>query len=594
MSVPHEEYGRRLAGYREMEARQVRREAVVGNGRVIVFVSGGVLLYLVFGAWLLNALWLAVPLVAFIVLVLFHETVRRGQRQAQRGIAYYQRALARLDGQWAGTGQSGDRFRDDAHPYAADLDLFGKGSLFELLSTARLRTGEDTLAAWLMAPAPAEEVRARQAAVAELAPRLDLREGLALRAAGVPPGVDLDGLIHWGTALPLSVPPWMRIAATVLPILAILTTLAWLFADAPATPLLIVIVVEILFYFWAGRRIKGVLDPVERRVHDLSLFASILARVEHEPFTSPRLVALEKSLYTDGMPPSHQISALVRLIDLLNSQKNQLFAPIAFLLLWPAHMAFAIEKWRAVSGAAIARWLSAVGDFEALCALAAYAYENPSDLFPEMLDEGPCFDGTALGHPLLPRGECVRNDLSLSAPLQLLMVSGSNMSGKSTFLRTVGINAVLAQAGAPVRAERLRLSSLAIGATLRIQDSLQAGKSRFYAEITRLRQIVDLAQGPRPLLFLLDELLAGTNSHDRRHGADALLRGLLQRGAVGLTTTHDLSLTGIADQLAPRAANFHFEDRLEGGTMTFDYRIRAGVVQHSNAIALMRAVGLEV
>jgi DNA mismatch repair ATPase MutS len=187
----------------------------------------------------------------------------------------------------------------------------------------------------------------------------------------------------------------------------------------------------------------------------------------------------------------------------------------------------------------------------------------------------------------------VRNDVRLVGGLRVLVVSGSNMSGKSTLLRTVGINAVLALAGGTVRAHRLRLSPLAVGATLRVQDSLQAGRSRFFAEITRVRRLLDLARSG-PLLFLLDEVFQGTNSGDRRQGAEAVVRRLVEAGAVGLVTTHDLALTGIAERLAPRAANVHFEDRYEDGAMTFDYRMRPGVVQSTNGLALMRAVGIDV
>src|SRR5262249_20128650 len=193
----------------------------------------------------------------------------------------------------------------------------------------------------------------------------------------------------------------------------------------------------------------------------------------------------------------------------------------------------------------------AAGRAEALCSLATYAFENPEDPFPEIADAAPCLDGEALAHPLMPRGRCVPNDLTLGRDVRLLVVSGSNMAGESTFLRTVGVNAVLALAGAPVRAGRLRLSPLVLGATLRIQDSLQRGQSRFYAEITRLRQVLDLARGPVPVLFLLDELLSGTNSEDRRAGAEAVLRRLVDTGAIGLVTTHDLALTSVADGLGP-------------------------------------------
>jgi DNA mismatch repair ATPase MutS len=264
------------------------------------------------------------------------------------------------------------------------------------------------------------------------------------------------------------------------------------------------------------------------------------------------------------------------------------------LLLWDLHLVYAIERWRRASGPAVRRWLVAVGEMEALSSLAGYHYEHPDDVFPDLNAGTPCFDGEGLGHPLLSEAVTVRNDVRLADELRVLVVSGSNMSGKSTLLRTVGVNAVLAQAGAPVRARRLRLSTLQLGTSIRIEDSLQAGVSRFYAEITRLGTIMRRAGEARPVLFLIDELLHGTNSHDRRIGAEAIVRGLVERGAIGLVTTHDLALAYVAEALGTRGANVHFQDVLEEGRMRFDYRMRPGVVQKSNALALMRSVGLEV
>jgi DNA mismatch repair ATPase MutS len=281
-------------------------------------------------------------------------------------------------------------------------------------------------------------------------------------------------------------------------------------------------------------------------------------------------------------------------VELHDWQHNQFFAPVAAALLWGTHLAWAIEGWRRVHGSDVRIWLRTVGDFEALSSLSAYRYEHPDDVWPEIVSEGAGFDGTAIGHPLIPAARSVRNDVRLWGDTRILLVSGSNMSGKSTLLRTVGINTVLALAGAPVRATSLRLTRLAIGATLRIQDSLQEGRSRFYAEITRIREIADTARGPVPLLFLLDELFHGTNSHDRLAGASGVLRSLVEHGAIGLITTHDLALTEVADALAPRALNVHFEDRFDGGEIHFDYRVKPGPVTRSNAIALMRAVGLDV
>jgi DNA mismatch repair ATPase MutS len=263
-------------------------------------------------------------------------------------------------------------------------------------------------------------------------------------------------------------------------------------------------------------------------------------------------------------------------------------------MLWTEQLAFAIEAWRRVSGPALRRWLAAVGEIEALCCLAAYAFEHAGDVFPEFVADAACFESEEMAHPLLDPARVVRNSVRLGGDLRVLIVSGSNMSGKSTLLRTVGINAVLAQAGAPVCAKRLRLSRLALGASIRLVDSLHDGTSRFYAEIKRLHQIMELTAGALPVLFLLDELLHGTNSHDRRIGAEAIVRGLVERGALGLVTTHDLALAHVAEALGPRAANVHFEDQFENGRMTFDYRLHAGVVEKSNALELMRSVGLEV
>jgi DNA mismatch repair ATPase MutS len=252
-----------------------------------------------------------------------------------------------------------------------------------------------------------------------------------------------------------------------------------------------------------------------------------------------------------------------------------------------------------LSGGRVREWIDTAGEFEALCSLAGYSYEHPADAFPELAEiPGGCFEAEALAHPLMPEARSIRNDVQLGGPsqenLRLWIVSGSNMSGKSTLLRTIGINTVLAWAGAPVRAARLRISPLSLGVSIRVQDSLQDGRSRFYAEITRLREIIALTSGPRPVLFLLDELLSGTNSHDRQIGASGIVQALIGRGALGLITTHDLALAHIADALPGRAVNVHFADTLRNGELHFDYRLQPGVVERSNALDLMRSVGIEV
>jgi len=535
--------------------------------------------------------------------------VEDARRRAIRGVTFYERALARLDGRWAGHGESGSRFLDEHHLYARDLDIFGEGSLFQLLSNARTGMGEEVLAAWLTAPAAPDVIGERQRAVVELAPRLELREDLAALGEELLTGIHGEELMAWGEAEPVLRPSPFRTVAWGLSVLGGLAgwaLVAYLVSAAGFYDLSPLVMVWLQVYFWITaaaigavlwrfrKRTARVIGDLEDSAKDLGLLAEVVRRLEAEQFESPRLARLRAALDVEGQPPSRRIARLNLLTDLADSRHNQLMGIIGPLLLWDVHLAYAIEEWRRVSGPALRRWLTAVAEMEALSSIAGYHYEHPEYVFPEFTDESPLMEGEALGHPLLGEREAVTNDLRIGGDLRVLIVSGSNMSGKSTMLRTAGVNTVLAQAGAPVRARRLRLSPLAIGASIRTQDSLQEGTSRFYAEITRLQQIMEKAAASPPALFLIDEFLHGTNSHDRRIGAEAIVRGLVDRGAIGLVTTHDLALAHIAENLGPRGANVHFEDHLENGRMHFDYKMRPGVVEKSNAIELMRSVGLDV
>jgi len=536
---------------------------------------------------------LLVPVVVFAVLIVYHDRIFRARASANRAIAFYERGLARLADSWIGKGEPGDRFRDDEHLYANDLDLFGRGSLFELLSVARTRPGEEMLAQWLKKPAPAPEILVRQSAILELTPLLDLREALALAGEDVRAGVEGELLVAWAEAARALRPKWMRAVAVLLTI-ATIAALAWLFTARDGLPLEIAIFVQILAGWTMRRPILRTLHAADRPARDLDILSHILEVLERATFTSARLLDLRRRIETEGSAASTAIRRLHRLVELHDWEHNLIFAPFAATLQWGTHLAWAIEAWRTRHGAHVRRWLDAVAEIEALASLAIYRYEHPLDPFPEIIDGLATFDGDRLGHPLLPASRMVANEVRLAGATRLLVVSGSNMSGKSTLLRTVGVNAVLAFAGAPVRAGKLRVTPLAIGATLRIQDSLQEGRSRFYAEITRIRRLSDVARGTPHLLFLLDELFHGTNSHDRLIGASGVLRRLVEHGAIGLVTTHDLAMTRVVDELAPRAVNVHFDDWFAEGELRFDYIAKPGPVTRSNAIALMRAVGLDV
>jgi hypothetical protein len=614
------EYPARIAARATARDALTILDARFAHARLATFAASVVLIVI---AWrgVLPAWWLVLPAVLFAWLMQRHDRVLRARDEAARGIAFYERGLARIEDRWRGGGDTGERFRDDRHVYGNDLDLFGSGSLFELLSLARTRAGEQALASWLMSPAAAAEIRGRQDAVRELGPALDFREQLAIAGAGVRKSVQTDRLLEWAES-PL--PPRLALQGLTWAFSAlVIAAVSYVLATAVWWPLAAVVVIQGLAFrrlrdqmntIVSGRDPEAtadfVADALTHRALDLDVLARLLTILERERFVCDRLRLLMERLSSDRTPVSRIIRRLHRYAEIHDSEKNAALVPLGFFLfgkielalivaallqLLRPHVTLAVDRWRRRHGPQVRVWFDTIAQVEALTSLSAYHYEHAGDPFPEIVSgTSALFEGIELGHPLLPAASMVRNDVHLGVGTRLLVVSGSNMSGKSTLLRTVGINGVLALAGAPVRARSLRLSPLAIGATLRIQDSLLEGRSRFYAEITRIRELADMAAGPVPLLFLLDELFHGTNSHDRLAGASGVLRSLLDRGAVGLITTHDLALTAIADGLSPRARNVHFQDWFDGREMRFDYRMKPGPVTQSNALALMRAVGLDV
>ncbi|HEY4223994.1 MAG TPA: DNA mismatch repair protein MutS [Myxococcota bacterium] len=594
---PASEYAARLAQRRQVHADRERADRAIALARLIIAVLG------IAGSGVAFATHAASPLVGllalpvFLVLVVLHERVLQRKSRAQRAIEHLERGIARIEDRWQGRGNAGDRFADAEHPFALDLDLFGAGSLFELLCTARTRAGEERLAEYLTRTPTAAVVRARQGAVRELVPALDLREDVDALAARVAAKSDEAALLSWA-ARENGMPAWLLPMAAIFVTASVVAIALAAFNMVPGLVPAAMLALQSAFAFAMRTRVSAALAGVERALEELKVLSLLLARVETARFSDALLLSLQARLRTgDGEPPSRVVAQLQGHVERLEQRKNQLFIPLAAVLLWRTVHAALIARWRARAGPRLAVYIDVIAEMEALLSLSAYAFEHPGDVEPRILDDAPTgsvsLAALSLGHPLLAGGG-VRNDVALGGTHpQLLVISGSNMSGKSTFLRTIGVNAVLALAGGRVRASEMALAPLAIGCTLKVQDSLAKGASRFYAEILRLKAIMALAEAG-PLLFLVDELLAGTNSRDRQAGGAAILDGLVALGAIGLATTHDLALTSVADALGARARNAHFEDVLEGERVVFDYRLRDGVVSRSNAIALMRAVGLRV
>jgi len=576
----------RVAHYEKLHIR-------MGNLRLGLVLIAVAIAWVSFHKHELSPWWLAAPVAAFAAIAVYHSRILRARELAERAVTFYENGIARIDDRWAGTGETGERFADPHHVFSTDLDLFGRGSLFQLLSTARTRMGEDTLAAWLLRPSAAEKIRERQAAVSELRTQLGLREDLAVLGEDAGVGVYPEALMKWAESPNLMKPVWIQLLAPTLAALAVAAVVVWWAWDM-VTPLILIIAIEGFVAYILRKPLEEALHGTENAFHDLNLLSEVLARVEAHKFESPRLQVLQRDLSSSTLPSSQAIARLRTLVDLINSRHNTILRVIDVPLMYSVQVGLAAERWRRLHGSAVRRWVTAIGEMEALLSLATYSFEHPADPFPELKEGESFFDAQELGHPLIPAASCVRNNVAVGGEKRVLLVSGSNMSGKSTLLRSIGINVVLAMAGAPVRARRVHLMPLQVGASIRTNDSLQEGSSRFYAEITRLRNIFDLAGGDPPLIFLLDELLQGTNSKDRRIGAEGIVRALLERSAIGLVSTHDLALTDIGGSMNGYLRNVHFEDEIEGGRIKFDYILRDGVVTKSNGLELMRSIGLKV
>jgi hypothetical protein len=597
LSQPRAEYSQRLAARLQTVAAKDALHKRIGNAKLAVVVAAIVLLWLSLEDQMISTYWLAMPIVMYLALALAHEFTLRALAHARTAVAFYKRGLARLEDRWTGTGASGERFRNPKHVYADDLDIFGTGCLFELLSTARLPMGEERLAQWLSATSPVPEIHDRHKVIVELRDKLDLREELALLGEDLKVRLDPRSLENWAEAQPLlPAGPW-RIVAALLAISAAATAIH-LLATLRLWPLAIVLALEVLVLLWLRVRAEKVLSALACNAEGLGLFADVLRRLEREPFASARLQGFAIELKDGPQTASQSVRQLANIVYWIDAREDLLGRLLELPMLYTVQCAFAAEAWRKRYGRKLGAWVDLAAEMEALLSLACYSYEHPDDPFPEFVAEIPSapavFLGEELGHPLIPSAECVRNTVRIDPQTRVLLVSGSNMSGKSTFLRTAGINAVLALAGAPIRGKSLRMTPILVGTSIRRVDSLQEHRSSFYTEILRIRDVFELTGGAARALFLFDELLEGTNSNDRRIGAEGLLRALLERGALGIITTHDLALTEIAQVLPNAVRNVHFQDYVEEGKMRFDHKLRDGVVAKSNALELMRLIGLKL
>lgn len=588
---------RRAVALRD-EAAMDRIGARLANLRAVAFVGAALALAVTyFGRAPGWGYWAGAGLAAaYVALAVIHHRVIRREEAARIRRQVSERGIGRLTGQWHAFPGRGERYQTEGHLYAADLDVFGQGSLFQLCDETATRAGEERLASWLAAPAPEPVVRDRQGAVRELVPMLDFREGLAVEGARLSAAkADPAGFVRWCEGGPyLQSIRWARLLPWFLPALSLgvfaLSRLGVLPAWA-GWPLLIV---QLFVVLGTGGTLREMFERLSAGEAGFHRYEALIALVEARQLQHPLLQTLQRGLQSQGAEKvSTHLAGLGRRYAFAELRRNgQVHGVVNFLFLWDLIWIFRLEAWRREHGKQVRIWFEALAELEALGSLAALSFARPTFSFPEV--GGPLhFRAEGLGHPLLDRP--VVNDVSLPEPRTALLVTGSNMSGKTTLLRAMGANAVLALAGAPVCARALSLSVLQVLTSMRVKDSLERGVSYFYAEVSRLKQLLDAgeARGGK-VLFLLDEILLGTNTVERQLASREVLALFLRQGGIGAVSTHDLSLATLADATEFRVRNVHFRDTLSDGQMTFDYRLRDGVVDTTNALRVLRQAGIPV
>ena len=614
MKGPREIHEAALAARKEVVAGLEARANAIATARLLVFGGAIALLVAIGFAHLPSGSWLGVVglVLAFGALVVLHARIHSLKEQKVAAARFHERALARMAGKWRGFPSMGERWAVETHAYAGDLDVFGKASLFQLLDATSTRFGEEVLARWLSGEDTAgdfgEAIRARQAAVKDLATRVALREELAVVGSLLDEAAKPDPrpFVMWagqqaGGAGKQRLPGWLRLVGVVMPALAIGTAVAASMGLVPRAAFLAPFAFCIMILMGLRPRLAPILEAASSKETALARYAGMLAILEGEKFEAPALIALQNRLRESGASATKEMASLSRIVGFLDARHNEVFRFfIGPILMWDLWCALALDGWRSRAGRVAFGWFRALAELEALASLAGFAFERPDHTFPEILEE-PTFEAITLGHPLIEGEKRVSNDVTIKGPGYALVVTGSNMSGKSTLLRAIGVNVVLANAGAPVCAKSMRIGRLIVATSMRVSDSLDEGTSRFYAELKKLKLVLDLARKAKKkeskegiVLFLLDEILHGTNTRERLIGARAILRELLAQGAMGAVSTHDLGLGDLEGEMPEYVRNVHFEEQVANETMTFDYKLRTGIVQSSNALRLMKIVGLDV
>lgn len=570
--------------------------------RLLIFLGGIAAVVLLWNAvhTLAGVGSIVVFLAGFYRFVTWHQRLKT-EEQHQRNLAKVNAWEAAVEQHDFSNYDDGARFLDHSHPNAIDLDLYGPFSMFQYLNRAVTALGQQMLARWLAKPATPEAIQQRQEALQELGLMLDWRHHFQAYGLETEDNLEQIDLLHrWMKEPPfLTDKKWVAAALYIIPLWSVAAAVIW----ALYLPWYLGILLYLPALLILRKFVERVNETHLKTTHaELALrhYAQLIQHIEGQRFKSPLLRQLHDELSTEGQPASVMIRRLSYIIRQLNVRYNAFSFIFNIFGLWELQYVYRLEKWKAAVQGHLPKWFEAMASFEALSSLGNLHHNNPEWAFPAVTS-GAVVEAEELGHPLLHRDKRVCNDIHLPTNGHIKLITGSNMAGKSTFLRTVGLNMVLAMAGAPVCARSMALPPLQVYTSMRTQDALQESTSSFYAELKRLKFIIeaveDTADHQPPQLqafFLLDEILKGTNSNDRHTGSKALIRQLIRSRGSGIIATHDLELGQLEAEANGTIENLRIEVEIQDGELHFDYKLKKGVSQSFNATLLMKRMGIKI
>ncbi|UII28171.1 DNA mismatch repair protein MutS [Fulvivirga maritima] len=592
-----EKFSDKAISYENIFQKLERKHAFVSALRIIIFLITLVLVVWLANARLVTGMFISsvVFLVVFVLLVKYHNKLGQKRDNARALMLINHHELQRLEYNFSGI-DTGLNFLEPAHPYIKDLDVFGEHSIYQFIQRSDTPSGRATLAHWLKNAANSNEIISRQEAVKELIPELSWRQNF--QASGMTSQKDdskTQVLLNWINE-PNEVihKAWPKVLSYVLPGLALASMAGVIWLGTSIYFLIGMMAINGVVLKRFVEYVTNLTEKTSAGTEVLGAYGRMISHIEDKEFKAPRLAELRQVFVHENVKASVSILKLNKILDFLQSRANWFYAIFNLFFLMDIHLVLRAEKWKKEQQADINKWFESIGELEALSSFAAVAYANPDYNFPAVTEGAYNIKTTALGHPLITPGTRVNNDLEMSGEGTINIITGSNMSGKSTFLRTLGVNMVMALAGAPVCASEMETSVFQIFTSMRTEDNLEDNTSSFYAELKRIRALLDLLKDSKwPVLFMLDEILKGTNSIDRHKGASGLVRQLVDEKAMGFVSTHDLDLGQLENELEG-VKNYSFNSIIENDEIIFNYKLEEGLCKSFNASKLMEKIGIRI